>query len=110
MSNHQGQNRSHHHENDHKSEAKKVSTNSINETLKMLDEAAGASSQEIKKMGQESIAYLSDAKDKVIKTTKDAALKVDKTAHESPWYFVGATAAVVGLAGFFLGRKSKSIA
>lgn len=103
MSIHQGQNRS------QQSGIDSKKANSINETLRMLDEAASESSSEIKKMGKESIAYLAEAKDKVVESTKNAAKKVDEKAHESPWYFVGATAAVVGIAGFFLGRKSKSV-
>lgn len=105
MSNNQGQNRSQ--QNQQQSDQKR--TNTISETLKMLDEAAGSSSHEIKKIGEESLAYLAQARDKVMKSSKEAATKVDKTAHENPWYFVGATAAVVGIAGFLLGRKSKSI-
>lgn len=100
MGSNQGQNRSHDQE---------KKTNSINETLKMLDEAAGESSQEIKRMGEESLAYLSQAKDKVVETSKNAAKKIDQSARENPWYFVGGAAAVVGIAGFILGRKSKSI-
>ena len=84
-------------------------SHSISETLKMLDDAAIESSSGIKQMGRESLAYLAQAKDKVVETSKDAARKVDQSAHNNPWYYVGATAAVVGVTGFFLGRKSKSI-
>lgn len=84
-------------------------SSSINDTLRMLDEASEESSNELKKMGRESLAYLSQAKDKVVEKSKEAAKKVDESAHESPWYFIGATAAIVGIAGFFLGRKSKAV-
>lgn len=103
--NNQGQNRS----SDSDRDQKKHSTNSINETLRMLDEAAGSSTNEIKRMSKESLEYLAQAKDKVMQSSKDAAMKVDQSARENPWYFVGATAAIVGIAGFILGRKSKSI-
>ena len=42
---------------------------------------------------------------KVVENVKKAGAQVDKTAHQSPWYFVG-TAALMGSAvGLFLGGK-----
>ena len=47
------------------------------------------------------------ARDRVYSTSKDAAQKIDQSAHRNPWAYVGGAALVSALAGFFLGRRTK---
>jgi ElaB/YqjD/DUF883 family membrane-anchored ribosome-binding protein len=49
---------------------------------------------------------LIQAKDKVVDTTKTAAVKVDHSVHESPWAYLGGVALVSALTGFVLGRRN----
>lgn len=104
----------------------------INQALHVLNEAAKDSSDEIRTMITKDYQKIKEAlgevkpeilravrelreaseemivktKDKIIDTTHQAANRVDRSAHDNPWYFVGATAAVAGIFGFMLGRKS----
>lgn len=48
------------------------------------------------------------AKEKVVVVTKDMAQVVDKSAHENPWVFIGATAVSSALIGFLLARKTQA--
>ncbi len=50
---------------------------------------------------------LDHAKDQVVNASKEAAYQVDRTAHKSPWIFVGVASALSGIAGYFLGRRFK---
>jgi len=104
---------------------------SIRHAIEVLNDAARESSSEIKKMINQDYKQLKGtlveagpevrdafremreasresmvhAKDKVVETGKEAASQVNKTAHQHPWYFIGASATVAGILGFFLGRK-----
>ena len=68
-------------------------TNSINHALK-----------EIRDTSEDAVAR---AAEQAGQMARGAAEQVDKAAHRNPWYFVGSTAALAALAGFFLGRKTK---
>ena len=49
-----------------------------------------------------------EAKSKAVMATKNAALKIDRNAHRSPWIYVGIASALSGIAGFFVGQKLKT--
>ncbi|HRK03403.1 MAG TPA: hypothetical protein PLH57_12140 [Oligoflexia bacterium] len=54
-----------------------------------------------------SVEAVSDAVDKVVLVSKNAATTVDKKAHKRPWLFMGVAALFSSFFGFFLGRKTK---
>lgn len=102
--------------------SRKESLRSINEALEVLNDAAEESADEIRKMVSSDYRKLknalnsiqpevrtaiSDAKDHITTITKDTAQRVDDSAHENPWTFIGAAAAVGAFAGFLLGRQAK---
>ncbi|MBI2520935.1 MAG: DUF883 family protein [Bdellovibrio sp.] len=53
------------------------------------------------------IDSLDQAKDQVVKTSREAAQRVDRTVHESPWVFVGVASALSVILGYALGRRSR---
>lgn len=75
----------------------------LKETLAEIKPEVKGAFREMREASKESVVQ---AKDKVVETTKEAAGKVDETAHKHPWYFVGGSAALAGILGFFLGKKS----
>ncbi|MBP9674905.1 MAG: hypothetical protein KBD63_07385 [Bacteriovoracaceae bacterium] len=110
---------------------------SINEALRLLDEVSKENVQEIKQMisadyktlkkvfvdpafeqngayngmhglGEDAIGYFSKLKDEALKLGRSSAKTVDKSIHESPWYFIGATTLLVGVASYYLGSRGKT--
>lgn len=83
--------------------------NSLSKDLKKIREAfldpSSESFSTLQEWRDASIESLLKARDKVAQSAKDAAVQVDKTAHESPWYFVGGAALVASLMGFYVGKK-----
>ncbi len=59
--------------------------------------------REIRDASGESVIHL---RDRAVDSAKETARRVDETAHSNPWIFIGATAAVLGVLGFVLGRRS----
>lgn len=112
---------------------RKERSKSISHALDVLNEAAKDSSDEVKEMittdvrrikaafedlkpevkgairelRDASATTIDQAKEKVLESAQAAARKVDTSAHENPWRYVGGTALLAALTGFILGRKSK---
>ncbi|MGK5086546.1 hypothetical protein WDW86_03230 [Bdellovibrionota bacterium FG-2] len=112
----------------------KESVKSIQHALRVLNDAAKDSSDEIKQMVSRDYRHLKETfsdlkpeltsvvrelrdasgesisrvKNRIVETTRETSQKVDKSVHESPWRFIGGAAAVAALLGFFLGRKRSS--
>ncbi len=108
-------------------------TESIDQALKLLDSVAKSHSQEIKRkvvndyQGLKDIISKSERGDdkkildyvsnlestyrniqnRTVDMAKKASTKVDQTAHENPWYFVGGAAIAGSFLGLFLGSKIK---
>jgi len=112
---------------------KKTKVKSVNHALRLLNKAAGDSSDEIKTMLSKDFSVLknllaeakptmkksfneiaevtsesvSHMRDQVVDTTKEAARAIDKSAHDHPWYFVGGVAALSAIFTYSLLRKSR---
>ncbi|MFZ3229612.1 MAG: hypothetical protein WA160_05375 [Pseudobdellovibrio sp.] len=106
---------------------------SISHALSVLNDAADDSAQEIRNMVNTDynklkrvlnevkpgvkVAFseikdvaadsMTQAKDKVVLTSKEAAQKVDDSVHQKPWVYLGGVAAASVLAGYLLGKKTK---
>ena len=95
---------------------------SISHALKVLNEAAGNSTEALKDMMKKDYKKLQEVlsevkpelksaalemRDTAVQSTKQSIKKVDDTAHESPWRFIGGAAIVSIVIGYLLGRKSK---
>jgi ElaB/YqjD/DUF883 family membrane-anchored ribosome-binding protein len=83
----------------------------IKKDFHFLKKILGETKPELKKAFTEIKSATSEslgaAKDKVTTVTKDAATKVDESAHKHPWAYVGGTAVISTLLGYLVGRKSK---
>ena len=75
----------------------------IKETLAEVKPEVKGALREMREVSKESIG---EAKEKLLKTTKETAGKVDETAHRHPWYFVAGSAVAAGVMGFLLGKKT----
>lgn len=106
---------------------------SISHALKLLNDAAEESADEIRSMVRSDYRRLKnvlaevkpevhsalseiggavsesigEAKERVVATTRETAHKVDESVHEHPWAYIGGAAAMFALVGFLLGRRSK---
>lgn len=105
---------------------------SINDALSILNEAAKYSSDEVRSMINEELKVVREAlfegfpqsrsrirelRDNSIETlvkmrervgdlAKETSTKVNTSAHQNPWYFVGGAALIASLLGFYFGKKS----
>ena len=52
------------------------------------------------------MSVVSAVKDKAVTTSKDIAKKVDDSAHEHTWKYIGFTALIASLFGFFFSRRN----
>jgi len=103
----------------------------INEALNVLNGAASQSRDEIKNMidkdyknlraifrevapevrnvmrtiKDQSMKAVQDVSHKTKEMARNSAKEVDRSAHSSPWLFIGASSLVAAIGGFFLGRK-----
>ncbi len=59
---------------------------------------------EMREASSESVAKIAE---QATETAKQAVTEVDRSAHRSPWYFIGGAAALAGALGFYAGRKLK---
>lgn len=110
---------------------KKHDIKSIDQALKVLDNAAKESTKEIRSMVDQDYSQLKqifgedkanvksafgemktataeslyNAKEQVVATTQQTAQRVDESVHENPWVYIGGAALVTAIAGFLLGRK-----
>lgn len=55
---------------------------------------------------QVTLEAVSSAKDRALSLSREAARKVDHSAHENVWTYIGAAAAFSALTGYLLGRRS----
>ena len=99
---------------------------SISHALAILNDAAQDSSDEIRKMVNKDFRRIKEtfsnltpeikgalrevrnASSESLTHLKDASHQIDHSAHENPWIFVGTAAAVAGVMGFVLGRKTSN--
>ena len=112
-------------------EFNKYGTESIDQALKLLDSAAKSHSKEIKQkvvndyQGLKDVISKSERGDdkrildyvsnlestyrnlqnRTIDIARQASTKVDQTAHENPWYFVGGAAVAGSMLGLFIGNR-----
>jgi ElaB/YqjD/DUF883 family membrane-anchored ribosome-binding protein len=111
----------------------KHGTESIDQALKLLDSVAKSHSKEIKQkvvndyQGLKDVISKSERGDdkkildyvsnlestyhnlqnRTVDMARKASTKIDKTAHENPWYFVGGAAIAGSFLGLFLGNRIK---
>lgn len=53
------------------------------------------------------VRSLSQTREKILSEAKDAAERVDDSAHKNPWQFMAAAGAASVLTGYMLGRNSR---
>ena len=113
--------------------AERQNVDSLNEALRLLDEAAQQSGSDVKQLIEEDYQHLkntieeispklktavgnmsSTAKRSVQNATeassqfaKEQARQVDAHAHENPWAYVGGAALAGGLLGYFLAQSNE---
>lgn len=114
------------------SQASQERVNSINNALKILNDAAAESADDIRALANRDYQNLKQIlteaptaesqtsflglenvsrpnferiRERVVETTKEASQRVNDQAHENPWVFIGVTAALTAVTGFLLGRR-----
>lgn len=79
----------------------------IDDALELLDEV----NQKLKKVaagaGDIALDTAKDVTNRAWVTSKQTARKIDKSAHENAWKFVGMASAFSVLAGYYLGRCAR---
>ncbi len=95
----------------------------VKEALQILETAAASDADDVKQIFSSEYKHLrkaliahaphalwdtlKDAKDFSVDYTVEKAKTVDKSVHESPWFYIGGAALVAGLIGFIVGRSNK---
>ena len=95
----------------------------VKEALHVLETAAASDVDEIKDMFSSEYKHLrkaflthaphavwdklKEAKDFSVDYTLGKAKSVDRSVHDSPWYYIGSAAVLAGLIGFIVGRSNK---
>lgn len=113
--------------------AEQVSVRSINEALKLLNEAADNSAEEIREMVSRdyqglrqifaegrhevggtlrelksaAVESVTQVKDRAVAATKETAKSIDEGAHRNPWSYVAGASVLAAFVGFLMGRKSR---
>ena len=78
-------------------------TGSIDDALHLLEKA----NQRLKQMATNAGEEAAEATGRALWMSKKAAKRIDRSAHDNAWKFVGATAALAALAGFYCGRAMR---
>lgn len=106
---------------------------SINQALRVLDDAADTSAEEIKEMlnrdyrglqrifsprqheagaalqslREATAESFADMRGRASRATRRAVQRVDESAHQNPWTFIASAAAASALLGFLAGRRAR---
>ena len=95
----------------------------VKEALQVLENAAASDVDDIKQIFSSEYKHLrkamathaphalwdkvKEAKDYTADYTVGKAKDIDKSVHESPWFYIGGAAILAGLIGFIVGRSNK---